>query len=153
MAAGYAVLGEHAMDDYCERMAQEAKAASRQIAQLPGSIKDRWLEHCACELINQQHEILHANELDLAQAIHFARTAAQVDRLRLDPPRIQAMADGMRAVAALPNPVGRVLDGGVRPNGMEVRKVAVPLGVLFFIYESRPNVTMDAAALAIKSGN
>src|SRR5207244_10209463 len=76
-----------------------------------------------------------------------------LDRLKLTPERLRAAADGVREVAALPDPVGRVLDSSARPNGLQVLKVSVPLGVIFFIYESRPNVTVDAAALCVKSGN
>ena len=86
-------------------------------------------------------------------ATDFGLTGAQIDRLRLTPDRIQAAAAGLREVAALPEPVGRVLDSSVRPNGLQVLKVGVPLGVILFIYESRPNVTVDAAALCVKSGN
>src|SRR5262249_40154646 len=78
---------------------------------------------------------------------------AQVDKLRLTPDRIRAAAAGLRQIAALPDPVGRILDSNVRPNGLLVQKVGVPLGVIFFIYESRPNVTVDAAGLCVKSGN
>src|SRR5207237_10409173 len=88
-----------------------------------------------------------------AAASDLGLTAAQVDRLRLTPERIRAAAQGVHEVAALPDPVGRVLDSSVRPNGLEVHKVGVPLGVIFFIYESRPNVTVDAAARCVKSGN
>src|SRR5262249_6032358 len=80
-------------------------------------------------------------------------TAAQVDRLRLTPARLRSAAAGIREIIALPDPVGRVLESRKRPNGLEVHKVGVPLGVIFFIYESRPNVTLDAAALSVKSGN
>src|SRR5262249_36407064 len=79
--------------------------------------------------------------------------SAQIDRLKLTPQRIESAAAGLRQVAALPDPVGRVLEGSVRPNGLQIRKVGVPLGVLLFLYESRPNVTIDAAGLAVKSGN
>ena len=96
--------------------------------------------------------MLEANARDI-QANERDLTAAQVDRLRLTPERIRAAAAGLREVAALPDPVGRVLDSSVRPNGLQVLKVGVPLGVIFFIYESRPNVTVDAAGLCVKSGN
>src|SRR5205807_2106111 len=89
----------------------------------------------------------------VAAAVTFELTPAQIDRLRLTPERIGAAATGLREVAALPDPIGRVLDSSVRPNGLHVHKVGVPLGVIFFIYESRPNVTVDAAALCVKSGN
>src|SRR6185503_3993087 len=98
-------------------------------------------------------EIVEANRRDLAEAESSGLTTAQVDRLRLTPERIGAAATGLREIAALPDPVGRVLDSSVRPNGLHVHKVGVPLGVIFFIYESRPNVTVDAAGLCVKSGN
>src|SRR5438876_9399860 len=97
--------------------------------------------------------ILAANARDLAAAEENGLTGAQIDRLRLTHARIAAAADGQREIAALADPVGRVLDGGVRPNGLRVQKVGVPLGVILFLYESRPNVTVDAAGLAVKSGN
>src|SRR5205814_4612791 len=98
-------------------------------------------------------ELTEANALDLGQAAALGLTGAQIDRLRLSEGRIRAAAAGLREVAALPDPVGRVLDSSVRPNGLQVHKVSVPLGVIFFIYESRPNVTLDAAGLCVKSGN
>ena len=93
------------------------------------------------------------NARDVAAAEASDLNAAQVDRLRLTPARIRAAASGLREIAALPDPIGRVLDSSVRPNGLKVHKVGVPLGVIFFIYESRPNVTVDAAGLCLKSGN
>jgi glutamate-5-semialdehyde dehydrogenase len=107
----------------------------------------------ASALIEQSAEILTANAKDLETAAGSGIAGAMLDRLRLNPKRLEEIAAGMRAVGALPDPIGRVLDSSVRPNGLEVSKVAVPLGVIFFIYESRPNVTLDAAALCVKSGN
>lgn len=97
--------------------------------------------------------ILSANARDLEAASTFGLTAAQVDRLRLDAARIGSIAKSLRDVAALPDPIGETLSGSKRPNGLEIRKVRVPLGTVFFIYESRPNVTADAAAICVKSGN
>jgi glutamate-5-semialdehyde dehydrogenase len=97
--------------------------------------------------------ILQANEHDLASAAAAGLSTAQLDRLRLTPRRLEDMAQTLRAVAALPDPIGQVRSSSVRPNGLKVHKVGVPLGVLLFIYEARPNVTTDAAALSIKSGN
>lgn len=97
--------------------------------------------------------MLEANAKDVAAAPGFNLTGAAIDRLRLNPNRIAAMAEGLRQVAALPDPVGEVREASQRPNGLQVMKVGVPLGVVFFIYESRPNVTVDAAALCVKSGN
>jgi glutamate-5-semialdehyde dehydrogenase len=97
--------------------------------------------------------VTEANRLDIAKAPEFGLTDAAIDRLRLTPERIAAMAKALLEVAALPEPVGRVISSTVRPNGLEVQKVRVPLGVVFFIYESRPNVTADAASLCVKAGN
>src|SRR5205807_403142 len=115
--------------------------------------KDSWLRHAAAGLIMGTEAILAANARDLAAAEENGLTGAQIDRLRLTHARIAAAADGLKEIAALPDPVGRVLDGGIRPNGLRVQKVGVPLGVILFIYESRPNVTVDAAGLCVKSGN
>jgi len=104
-------------------------------------------------LENKVPDLLLANEMDMAKSDAFGLTDAEKDRLRLTTDRVSQIAKGLRDVAALPDPIGEVLEGSIRPNGLEVRKVRVPLGVVFFIYESRPNVTADAAAIAIKSGN
>jgi glutamate-5-semialdehyde dehydrogenase len=138
---------------YCETLGRNARAASRVLQTAHGERKDRWLNTLADAVQTRRGEILSANEIDLAQADEAGLSAAQRDRLRLTPDRLASAAAGIRAVAALHDPVGCILDGGVRPNGLQVQKVAVPLGVLFFIYESRPNVTLDAAALCVKSGN
>jgi glutamate-5-semialdehyde dehydrogenase len=138
---------------YCLDLARRARAASRELATATSARKDRWLRQGADALIGRSAEVLAANERDVAGAQQAGLTAAQVDRLRLDARRLREIADGLLAVAALPDPVGQVLSGSIRPNGLEVRKVSVPLGVIFFIYESRPNVTVDAAALSVKSGN
>src|SRR5262249_2675636 len=98
-------------------------------------------------------EVLQANGRDLAAAGERGLTGAQVDRLRLTPDRLRAAAAGLREIVALPDPIGRVLDGQVRPNGLQILKVSVPLGVILFIYESRPTVTIDAAGLCVKAGN
>ncbi len=97
--------------------------------------------------------LAEANRLDLAAAPGYGLGDAQIDRLRLTPARIAAMAKALEEVAALPEPIGEVISSSIRPNGLEVQKVRVPLGVIFFIYESRPNVTTDAAAICVKSGN
>jgi glutamate-5-semialdehyde dehydrogenase len=138
---------------YCDDLGRRAKAASRTLAHIHGDAKNRWVRLAVEELRRRQDAILTANETDIARAPQFGLSPAQIDRLRLTPARLDAVADGLRQIEALADPVGLVLEGQVRPNGLEIRKVRVPLGVLFFIYESRPNVTADAAALAIKSGN
>jgi glutamate-5-semialdehyde dehydrogenase len=139
--------------DYCFKLGRQARAAARALAMLSTAEKDAWLRAGADALVAHTDELRAANERDLAAAETNNLTKAQIDRLRLTPARIKAAADGMREVAALPDPIGRVLEGGVRPNGLRVTKVGVPLGVILFIFESRPNVTVDAAAIAIKSGN
>jgi len=138
---------------YCEDVARRARAAARRLAGASGGQKDRWLEQAARAVEERAGELVEANARDLGRADELGLTAAQVDRLRLTPQRLRAAADGLRQVALLPDPVGRVLDSTVRPNGLHVLKVGVPLGVIFFIYESRPNVTLDAAGLCVKSGN
>jgi glutamate-5-semialdehyde dehydrogenase len=138
---------------YCEDLARRARAASRLLASATGARKNRWLTASAAALEQRADDILRANAQDVAAAEGHGLSAAQVDRLRLAHSRIKAAADGLREVAALPDPIGRVLDSNVRPNGLHVHKVGVPLGVIFFIYESRPNVTVDAAGLCVKAGD
>jgi len=139
--------------DLCNQMAQRAKLASRSLATVGRAAKDRWLNHAADALLSQTTAIVDANALDVAGAQQAGLTAAMIDRLRLTPARIQSAAEGLRQVTNLPDPIGRIREGSLRPNGLEVQKVSVPLGVIFFLYESRPNVTIDAAALCVKSGN
>lgn len=138
---------------YCADIARRAKAASRQMVSLSTDIKNRWLLESADRLVSKASDVLIANERDLAQSDFFGLTAAEKDRLKLTSERVDQIAQGLREVASLSDPIGEVLEGSNRPNGLEVRKVRVPLGVVFFIYESRPNVTADAAAIAVKSGN
>ncbi len=138
---------------YCLDLAQKARAAAGVLATTSGAQKDRWLQTAATALEERAAETIAANERDVAGAAAAGLTATQIDRLRLNPARLRALATGLREVAALPNPIGQVRGGGVRPNGLEVLKIGVPLGVIFFIYESRPNVTVDAAGLCVKSGN
>jgi glutamate-5-semialdehyde dehydrogenase len=138
---------------YCEDLGRKARAAARALATAAGARKNDWLCRAADALEAESGDLVEANALDVGQAAALGLTGAQIDRLRLTEGRIRAAAAGMREVAALPDPVGRVLDSSVRPNGLQVHKVSVPLGVIFFIYESRPNVTVDAAALCVKSGN
>jgi glutamate-5-semialdehyde dehydrogenase len=134
-------------------LGQRAKAAARLLATLPTSVKDEALVLAADRLVEGRDEILSANATDVARSLETGATATVVDRLRLSEARVASMADGLRAVAALPDPVGEVVDGYVRPNGLRVERVRVPLGVVGIIYENRPNVTADAAALCLKSGN
>jgi glutamate-5-semialdehyde dehydrogenase len=138
---------------YCEELGRQARTASRLLAAAPGARKNAWLLEAAAALGNRSGEILEANARDLGAAEQGDLSPAQIDRLRLTPQRLGAAAAGLREVAALPEPIGHILDSSVRPNGLVVEKVSVPLGVIFFIYESRPNVTVDAAGLCVKSGN
>jgi len=138
---------------YSRQLAERAKRASLPLRDLSTSIKNAWLERSAEGLIQRIDEVLDANARDVALANELGLTPAAIDRLLLDPKRLDGMARSLRSIASLPDPVGEILGGGVRPNGLQIRKVRVPLGVLLFIYESRPNVTVDAAAIAIKSGN
>jgi len=137
----------------CADLARRAKLASRALAVAPAATKNRWLLACAAALEARRAELLEANARDVAAAPGFGLIAAAIDRLSLNPKRVTAMAEGLRQVAALPDPVGEVREAAQRPNGLQVLKVGVPLGVVFFIYESRPNVTADATALCVKSGN
>jgi glutamate-5-semialdehyde dehydrogenase len=130
-----------------------AKRASRALARTDTAVKDAALEAIAVALESRVEEILMANERDM-QAGREARIGeALLDRLRLDEPRIAAIARAVRQIAALADPVGEMIDGQRLPNGLDVRKVRVPLGVVAVVYEARPNVTIDAAALCLKSGN
>src|SRR5262245_9114890 len=138
---------------YCADLGQRARAAARALALVNSAQKNRWLADAADALETRTEEILRANAEDVALADANALTPAQIDRLRLTPERLRAAATGLLQVAELSDPVGRVLESRVRPNGLQVLKVSVPLGVIFFIYESRPNVTVDAAGLCVKSGN
>jgi glutamate-5-semialdehyde dehydrogenase len=138
---------------HCEQLAQQARAASRVLALVPTVKKNAWLKHAAAMLGDRRDVILEANERDLAAAREHALNAAQVDRLRLTRDRLNSCTTALRQVAELDDPVGRIIEQHRRPNGLEVAKVGVPLGVVLFIYESRPNVTVDAAGLCVKSGN
>jgi glutamate-5-semialdehyde dehydrogenase len=130
-----------------------AKRASRVLATMSTADKDTALLRVADALEERAPEILEANARDLDAGRESGLSAALMDRLALDPARISAIADAVRSIVALPDPVGEVIDGHRLPNGLDLRKVRVPLGVVAVIYESRPNVTVDAAALALKSGN
>lgn len=138
---------------YCESLGRQARDAAQSLAAAHGERKNRWLILTAAALEARAEEILDANARDVAAAKEANLSAAQVERLRLNLQRLRTAAASLREVAALEDPIGRVRDSSVRPNGLQVLKVGVPLGVIFFIYESRPNVTVDAAGLCVKSGN
>ncbi len=135
-----------------KEMLTAAKAAKLEIARLTPAQKNAALEAMADALVARTADILAANALDM-DAARDTISPVMLDRLRLTGDRILAMANGIRAVAKLPDPVGKLLDEYIRPDGLQIRKVSVPMGVIAIIYESRPNVTSDAAALALKSGN
>ncbi|MEX2670680.1 MAG: glutamate-5-semialdehyde dehydrogenase [Phycisphaeraceae bacterium] len=141
------------LDSYCTQLAGGARAAGRKLATISGQARDAVLRRIADGLEAQAGLIIEANGKDIANADKFGLTAAMVDRLRLDEARIGKMAGSVRQIAEQVDPVGQVIEGYVRPNGLKIEKVRVPLGVVLFIYESRPNVTSDAAALCLKSGN
>src|SRR3954465_2508111 len=134
-------------------LCRAAKAAARILAGTDSATKDRALLSLADALEARVDEILDANARDLEAGRESGLSAALMDRLALDAERVRGMAEGARAIAALPDPVGEVVDGGRLPNGLDFRKVRVPLGVVAVVYEARPNVTTDAAALCLKSGN
>ena len=135
-----------------DEMGMKAKAASRQLA-VAGEKKNDALRTIAKALIENQDAIIAANKVDLDNGEKNGLSAALIDRLRLDEGRIKGVADGVLEVAALQDPIGTVISGSTRPNGMEITKIRVPLGVIGIIFESRPNVTVDAAVLCLKSGN
>jgi glutamate-5-semialdehyde dehydrogenase len=134
-------------------LCREAKVAARRLAAVDSDTKNAALLAIAAALEARVDEILEANARDLEAGRESGLSDALMDRLRLDPARVRGIADGARAIAALPDPVGEVVDGGRLANGLDVRKVRVPLGVVAVVYEARPNVTIDAAALCLKSGN
>lgn len=135
-----------------QQMLSAAKAAKKTVSRLSTETKNQALEAMAQALLDRQQEILRANAQDLEAAKGHISDVMQ-DRLRLTPARIEGMAQGIRDVVKLPDPVGQVLEESTREDGLMIQKVAVPMGVIAIIYESRPNVTSDAAALALKSGN
>jgi len=135
------------------RLARQAKAASRELAKLTTAEKNACLLAMATALEQNADAIKQANALDMEFGAQHGLSEAMLDRLKLDDKRIAGMAKGLREVAALPDPVGKILDERVRPNGLKLQKISTPIGVVVIIYESRPNVTADAASLCFKSGN
>jgi len=136
-----------------EEKGEAAKAASRTLAFLPTEVKNRALLNVAEALIDRQDEILAANKIDYAEAKASGMSEAMLDRLMLSLSRLEAMAQDVRTVAALPDPVGEIIEMRTLPNGLQIGKKRVPLGVIGAIYESRPNVTIDISSLCLKSGN
>jgi glutamate-5-semialdehyde dehydrogenase len=134
-------------------LGERAKAASRLLATASTEAKNGALLTAADLLLERAAEIQAANDADLSAAEAAGMAAGPLDRLRLTDARLASMADGLRTVAALPDPIGEILDGWTRPNGLEITRRRVPLGVIAIIYENRPNVTSDAAGLCVKAGN
>ena len=136
-----------------EKMGLAAKAAERILGVADTRTKNNALQSMAAALEARADEIIAANDEDIAAGRQNGMKESLIDRLRLTPERIAGMADGIRQVAALSDPIGEIIEGSVRPNGMKIQRVRVPLGVVGIIFEARPNVTSDAAALCLKSGN
>src|SRR6202789_1561276 len=141
------------LNEQMTRLASQAKAASRELAKLSTREKNDCLLAMAGAIEKNSAALQAANALDLETGAKLNLSTAMLDRLKLDDKRIAGMARGLREVAALPDPVGRILDERVRPNGLKLRKISTPIGVVVIIYESPPNVTADAASLCFKSGN
>ncbi len=136
-----------------EAKGRAARAAARRLAYLSTDIKNQALHNIADDLLARKDEVLAANQIDYKEGEASGMNAAMLDRLMLDPGRLEAIAGDVRAVAALPDPVGEIFDMRTLPNGLQVGKKRVPLGVIGAIYESRPNVTIDISVLCLKSGN
>lgn len=134
-------------------MGKAAKAASKQLAMLSTEKKNEALNAIADAIVKNAKSVLDANDLDMIDGLRNNINKTGLDRLAVTTPSLTRIAGGVREVAALPDPVGEVIEGGVRPNGLYIEKIRVPIGVVAMIYEARPNVTVDAAALALKSGN
>lgn len=148
-----AEMNETEMRSALERMGRKAREGALEIANVTAGEKNSWLAAMADAVENSAEELIRANAVDMENGAAKGLSAAMLDRLRLDPKRIRAMADGLRHVVTLPDPVGEKLSVTTRPNGIRIEKVSVPIGVIGFIYESRPNVTVDAAGLCLKAGN
>ena len=139
--------------DYVESLGRAAQAAARKLAATSGAIRIAALAKMAQAIRSGKDRLLEANAIDVQNAVAAAMAPALIERLRLNDKRIAAMADAIDQIAGQTDPVGQIIDGYVRPNGLRIQKLRVPLGVVLFFYESRPNVTSDAAALCLKSGN
>jgi glutamate-5-semialdehyde dehydrogenase len=141
------------IEESIQQMGRQARAAAYRLAQLSSDEKNAILRAMASSIRNNAAALMQANDKDLAAGVEKGLSAAMLDRLRLDEARIEAMAAGIDQVATLPDPVGQVIDAWERPNGIRIEQVRVPIGTIGIIYESRPNVTADAAALCFKTGN
>ncbi len=136
-----------------DALGRNAREAALELALSPGSKRDQALQAAANSIRDSRDSILAANQIDMSAAEERGMSTAMLDRLALNPERLESMATGLEDVIQLPDPVGRILEEWERPNGLHIQRVAVPLGVIGIIYESRPNVTADAGGLCIKSGN
>lgn len=136
-----------------EDMGRKARAAARQLAQVSSDRKNQALSTIARLLVERGDKLISENNRDLQAATQAGLSPAMIDRLRLTPQRIKTVAEGLEQIARQDDPVGQIIEQSVRPNGLELQRVRVPIGVVFIIFESRPNVTCDAAALCLKSGN
>jgi glutamate-5-semialdehyde dehydrogenase len=141
------------IEESIQQMGRQARAAAYRLAQLSSDEKNAILRAMASSIRANAATLMQANDKDLAAGVEKGLSAAMLDRLRLDEARIEAMAAGIDQVATLPDPVGQVMDAWERPNGIRIEQVRVPIGTIGIIYESRPNVTADAAALCFKTGN
>lgn len=141
------------IENYINQLVRSAKTASRVIASANTTVKNTALSYIADDILSATATLKTENEKDISAAQKAGLSEAIIDRLRLTDSRIRGMADGVRQIVNLPDPVGQLLWGNVRPNGLQIQKVRVPIGVVVIIYESRPNVTADAAALCLKAGN
>jgi glutamate-5-semialdehyde dehydrogenase len=140
-------------NQYASEWADRARNASRELVLASGDQKNAWLRRSAELVRARTAELIAANEKDIEAAPGYGLTSAMVDRLRLTDERLEGVATALKEIALLPDPIGEIFESNVRPNGLLVTRVRVPLGVVFFIFESRPNVTADAAAICVKSGN
>ena len=136
-----------------DELGRNAREAALELALCPGSKRDQALQAAANSIRDSRDSILAANQIDMSAAEERGMSTAMLDRLALNPERLESMVTGLEDVIQLPDPVGRILEEWERPNGLHIQRVAVPLGVIGIIYESRPNVTADAGGLCIKSGN
>ena len=151
--SGTESLSPEAIHKEIYAMGKRARAAGHALANLDANQKNAILRAMAAELRSQAIGILSENAKDLEEGRENGLSSAMLDRLRLNESRLEAMADGVEQVAQLSDPVGDILDEKERPNGMKIQQVRVPIGVIGIIFESRPNVTSDAAVLCLKSGN
>src|SRR5688572_17000915 len=143
----------HDFKGYVETLGRSARRAAGSLTTLSGAARSQVLRQVAASIRGARESLLAANARDVEAAKQAELAPALVERLRLNDQRIASMADGVEQIAAQVDPVGQVIEGYVRPNGLRIQKVRVPIGVVLFFYESRPNVTSDAAALCLKSGN